>query len=53
MVCPEHWIGLKASRGMAELEGTLSEQNTRLQEYYAHMEEQNNTIRALESRVAR
>ncbi|KAL5489264.1 hypothetical protein EMCRGX_G018335 [Ephydatia muelleri] len=42
----------EASRGMAELEGTLSEQNTRLQEYYAHMEEQNNTIRALESRVA-
>eukprot|EP00731_Ephydatia_muelleri_P019911 Em0012g736a len=47
------YSSLEASRGVAELEGTLSEQNTRLQEYYAHMEEQNNTIRSLERRVAR
>ncbi|KAL5489258.1 hypothetical protein EMCRGX_G018328 [Ephydatia muelleri] len=46
------YSSLEASRGVSELEGTLSEQNTRLQEYYAHMEEQSNTIRALEGRVA-
>ena len=44
---------LKASMGVAELEGTLSEQNTRLQEYYTHIQEQNNTITTLERRVKR
>lgn len=42
----------QASMGVAELEGTLSEQNTRLQEYYAHIQEQNNTIATLESELA-
>ena len=44
---------LKASMGVAELEGTLSEQNTRLQEYYTQIQEQNNTITTLKSELAR
>ena len=38
---------MELSAEISELQGTLSEQNARLEEYYDHMKEQDNNIESL------
>ena len=44
---------MELSAEISELRGTLSEQNARLEEYYAYIKEQNTTIESLKNEILR
>ena len=47
-----HVYNFKASH-ISEFEGTLIRQNTRLQEYYGHIREQDSNIQSLKNEIGR